>query len=398
MSLGDAAIAGDAIAARAVQRTIVFGEAEAIVTRDGIEAIAAEWSALEARAKSVTLFQSFGWTRAVFDFESRRDADFAPVVVTLRQHGRLVAVLPLQRIRTRFRSALTPIGGVFGQYAEMLTEPGIDAKTALREMLRAALRVRPVDMVSFLKVRGDSVLATALPDGALRTGSEEAAPFVELAGYPDFAAYFQTIKAKTRKNMRNARNRLERDGALTHHVATTRDETLGVIARTLAGRAGRLRDQGLTSRAFTDPAFADFCASLADREDIELLAMSLRHNGQPIAEQWGFVHQGRYYAYVASRDFEASDESPGKLHLREVIETCAERGVQTADLLVPSMPYKLTWATGVTPVRDYAVPVTLKGRLGVVIWDRWLRPVAKRAVLGLPKGVRAGLMRVVGRG
>ncbi len=396
MSFGDAAIAGSGIAASAV-RTIVFGESEAIFTREGIETIATEWSALEERVKSVTLFQSLGWARAVFEFEAKRDPDFAPVVATLRQHGRLVAVLPLQRIRSRFRSALTPLGGAFGQYAEMLAEPGIDAEAALREMLLAALRIRPVDMVSFLKVRADSTLATALPDGALRTGRDEAAPFVELGGFPDFAAYFQTIKPKTRKNMRNARNRLERDGTLTHHVAATREEKLGVIARTLAGRAGRLRDQGLTSRAFTDPSFAEFCASLAERQDIELLAMSLRHNGQPIAEQWGFVHKGRYYAYVASRDFEASDESPGKLHLREVIETCAERGVHTADLLVPSMPYKLTWATGVTPVLDYAVPVTLKGRLGVVIWDRWLRPLAKRVVLGLPKGLRAALMKAAGR-
>jgi CelD/BcsL family acetyltransferase involved in cellulose biosynthesis len=185
---------------------------------------------------------------------------------------------------------------------------------------------------------------------------------------------------------------------LTHHVAATRAEVLGVISRTLSGRAGRLRDQGLTSRAFTDPAFAEFCQSLAGRPDMGILAMSLRHADLPIAEQWGFTHMGRYYAFVASRDFGQSDESPGKLHLKNVVETCFSRGLAATDLLVPVMPYKLTWASGVTPVNDYALPLTLKGRLGIAIWDQTLRPVAKRAVMGLPKGLRSLLMRAAGHG
>ena len=220
-----------------------------------------------------------------------------------------------------------------------------------------------------------------------------------LAAHDDFETYFRTLKPKTRKNMRNARNRLEREGALTHHVAETPARRSASSPAPSPAAPDASRDQGLTSRAFTDPDFATFCASLADRPDIDLLAMSLRHNDEPIAEQWGFVHPGRYYAFVASRDFEQSDESPGKLHLKEVIETCAARGVGTADLLVPTMPYKLTWATGVTPVSDYAVPLTLKGRLGIALWDQAPAPLgqahrprpAQRPARRADEGRRPGL-------
>ena len=76
----------------------------------------------------------------------------------------------------------------------------------------------------------------------------------------------------------------------------------------------------------------------------------------------GLRPYGRYYAFVASRDFAQSDESPGKLHLKEVIADLRRpRVLHSADLLVPVMPYKLTWATGVTAVTDYALPLTLKG-------------------------------------
>jgi CelD/BcsL family acetyltransferase involved in cellulose biosynthesis len=376
-----------------------LGEAFVVATPAELEAIAADWRGLEATAPGATLFQSFGWAKAVFDFEAARgNKAFTPVIATLRRRGRLVAVLPLERIHGRFRTALMPLGGAFPQYADLLADPAIDAVAAMVALLKAAASACPADMVTFLKVRTGSRLAEGMPEGAVATGGKGGAPFVDLTAYPGFPAYFASLKPKTRKNMRNARNRLERQGALTHHVASSPSEKVSIIARTLAGRAGRLKDQGLTSRAFTDPDFMSFCKSLAGRTDIELLAMSLRHGGEPIAEQWGFVHQNRYYAFVATRDFEQSDESPGKLHLKEVVETCYARGLAAADLLVPVMPYKLTWATGVAEVADYAVPLTLKGYAGIAIWDQRLRPWAKALFLTIPRPLRGLLMKAAGRG
>jgi CelD/BcsL family acetyltransferase involved in cellulose biosynthesis len=372
---------------------------EVVRSRAGVDALSVRWLALEVASDGLNLFQSLGWTRAIFDFEAQRgNADFDPVIVTLHDGQRLVAILPLERIRTGTRRVLTPLGHAFGQYSDVLVARGYDPQSVVRQLLRAATSAAPADTISFYKVRDGSQLALGMPDKNVSTGSEQGAPYVALDEYPDFAAYFATIKAKTRKNMRNARNRLERDGVLEHRVAESEGETLSVVERTLSARADRLKDQGLTSRAFRDGGFIAFCRSLPQRSDVSLLAFSLRHDGQPIAEQWGFVHGGRYYAFVASRDFANSDESPGRLHLGEVIEACAERGIGGCDLGVPAMPYKLTWATQTAPVRDYALPITPRGWLVIQLWDVLLRPALKAMVLRMPAGLRARLMRMAGHG
>ena len=367
-------------------------------TREAFDTMAHQWAGLETQVDGAVLFQGSGWARAIFDFEAARgNKDFDPVVVTLTDGQRLVAVLPLERIRSHSRTILTALGNAFSQYSDVLIAPGLEPRDAVARLLRTAISSAPCDMVSFLKVRSDSQLAKGMPANHVVTGTEQGAPYVALNDFADFAAYFQTIKPKTRKNMRNDRNRLERDGAVEHHVAATPEEALGVVERTLSGRANRLKDQGLSSRAFRDTTFMDFCTSLPNRADVPILAMSLLHKGEPIAEQWGFVHKQRYYAFVASRDFGNSDESPGKLHLGEVINACADRGLLGADLMVPVMPYKLTWATEVVTVTDYALPVTPRGVLMINLWDKTLRPMLKRAVLNMPKGLRGLLMKATGR-
>ncbi len=384
--------------ARALTQTLGLHTA-VVRSREAFDGLLGDWEALERRCSGATLFQGHGWARAIWDFEAARGkGDFDPVIVSLRRGGTLVGVLPLERVRTRTRVVLAPLGHAFGQYSDALLAEGIEPREAVGALLKAAIAAARPDAVSFLKVRSDSVLARGMPANHCVTGEDQGAPYVALDHFPNYASYFSTIKPKTRKNMRNGRNRLERDGALTHHVAQGPAETLGVIERTLEGRAERLRDQGLSSRAFRDRAFFDFCASLPARADLPLLAMSLHHNNRPIAEQWGFVHKGRYYAFVASRDFGNSDESPGKLHLGEVTQTCAALGLQGADLMVPVMPYKLTWATEVVSVRDYALPVTPRGLLMIRLWDRGLRPRLKAMMLAMPAGLRSALMKAAGSG
>lgn len=363
-----------------------------------LEELAKRWPALEARSRGATLFQSLGWVRAVYAFEAARgNTAFDPVIATLEYGQRLVAVMPLERIATASRKVLVPLGNSFGQYADILLEPGSDPAHAVEALLRAALDAAPADVVSFLKVRDGSPLALGLPKTRIETGTMQGAPFVDFTAYPDFATYFATIRNKTRKNMRNGRNRLEREGPVEHRIVVRPSERLKLIERTLAGRAERLKDQGLTSRAFSDSGFFDFCRSLVTRPDLDVAAYSLLHNGKPIAEQWGFVHGGRYYAYVATRDFSNSDESPGKLQLSAILQSSAERGLMGCDLGVPAMPYKLTFATETVPVRDYALPVTPRGWIIVQAWDVMLRPLLKSTALRLPASMRTRIMRLLRR-
>ena len=95
--------------------------------------------------------------------------DFEPVIVTLLRRKRLVAVLPLERIRTRARTVLAPLGHAFSQYSDALVAR---ARSARRRSAPAAGRHpgSALRAVSFLKVRSDSVLARGMPANHIVTG------------------------------------------------------------------------------------------------------------------------------------------------------------------------------------------------------------------------------------
>src|SRR5690606_23067853 len=153
-------------------------------------------------------------------------------------------------------------GHAFAQYSDLLVLPGYEPREVVGRMVQCAVTAAACDSLNFLKVRADSMLARGMPANRVEMGKAQGAPYVALDGFADFDAYFHTITAETGKNRRNARTGRGREGAVSHDIAATGDEALGVIARTLSGRAGRLREQGLSSRAFREEDFARFCATL----------------------------------------------------------------------------------------------------------------------------------------
>ncbi|MCS6758543.1 MAG: hypothetical protein MO852_05465 [Candidatus Devosia euplotis] len=158
---------------------------EIVTTRAGIQAIAAQLQGLETQADGAVLFQSYGWYCAVFDFEMAcGNAAFDPIILTIVDGKRLVAVLPLERIHTRTRTVLAPLGHAFSQYSDVLVAAGADLVEAVARLARDAILAAPCDAVSFLKVRSDSVLARGMPADHIVTGGQQGAPYVALDSSP----------------------------------------------------------------------------------------------------------------------------------------------------------------------------------------------------------------------
>lgn len=367
----------------------------AVSDRVQFDGLRDEWLSLERQAANPVLFQSFAWCRAVWDHHLRTGRRFEPRILTLRERGRLVAVLPLQRVRGGLARTLTGFGEPYQQYTDLLLSSDA-SRHAVDRLLEAACTAGDCDGVHFLKIRDDSPLAAALSArGAVRS-NEDAAPFVDLGPYADFKAYYATVNGKTRKNMRNARNRLSRGGPLVHRVFDDPAGVQALVERAQSGRQRWLEEQGLTSRAFRDPSFGAFALSVARPDSgISIMAMSLTLDGRPLADQWGFVFNDRYYAYVATWTAEFEEASPGKLHLEEVIRACHERGIAVADFLMPAVRYKFTWTDRAMPVADYALPLSVGSRVEALLWSGWARPLLKRLALGLPARIRSRAARLV---
>jgi CelD/BcsL family acetyltransferase involved in cellulose biosynthesis len=243
------------------------------------------------------------------------------------------------------------------------------------------------------KVRADSALhraMTGLRHELFQPSSQSGgAPFVDLAPYKDFADFHATVSFKSRKNLRNARNRLARSGAVSVLTDDHGDGLAAAIAGSHAGRLDWLDREGQVSRAFGDPAFPALLAKVAKPEDtgLELIAVTIKTGEKPAAYQWGFVHRGRYYAYIASWAPDFEDYSPGKMIMEDVLRACHARGVAVADFLMPASRYKFTWAAGAVEVRDWSAALTLRGR-AIAFWNTLLRPALKAAYVRLPAPLR----------
>jgi CelD/BcsL family acetyltransferase involved in cellulose biosynthesis len=367
----------------------------AITSRVAFEALGAEWRALERQAPGAILFQSFDWCRTVWDHHESQGQAFDPLILTLRERGSLVGVLPLQRVGPGRARIATGFGEPYQQYSDAILAPDAPADTAER-LLLAACRLSGCGGLQLLKLRDDSPLAPVLQKLGALLSNPDAAPFVDLSPFADFAAYRATVNAKTRKNMRNARNRLARSGALTHTMLSEAVAIESLVERAHAGRERWLAEQGLTSRAFRDASFMDFARrAAAGGAGLQTLVMSLALDGQPVADQWGFVFNGRYYAYVASWTPGFEESSPGKLHLEEVIHACHARGIRVADFLMPAARYKFTWTDEAMPVADYALPLSLAARLRFRLWSGLIRPRLKQLALALPPALRGRIARAL---
>ena len=151
--------------------------------------------------------------------------------------------------------------------------------------------------------------------------------------------------------MRSSRNRLSRDGALEHRVATGGETVRETMLRTIAGRAGRLEEPGPHLTRLLRPSLHRILSPPSTHQpDVELTAMSLTLDGEPLSDQMGLRPQGRYYVFMTSRDFSSSEDSPGELHMKDVMEAAFARGIETVDFMTPIMPYKLTWCREVATV------------------------------------------------
>src|SRR5262245_30639713 len=370
-----------------------------LTTLGEIEKLASEWALLERRTERPIFFQSAAWSLVACRLFAALDAkSFRPLVLVIRRGPDLVAIAPF-RVVTRGPVRLAvDLTDPFGQYGDVLIADDEDAETIIATVITALHWTKGLDALLTRRVRADSPLRAAIGHGGFAASAFDAAPFVDLRPYPTFGSYHETVNAKTRKNLRNLRNRLARLGSVTHRVLAG-EEILKVIELSLAGRLRWLDEQGFTSTAFDDPAFRGFVESVGElgrRGELPLLAMGLYCGDVPVSLQWGFVHRGRYYAYIAARNPEFDPYSPGRLHLEDVIQTCHGRGIPICDLLTPAARYKLTWTDEATEVVDVAVPFSLRGRVVLDLWNPRLPTAATAYCTALPTRVRPPPRQFVG--
>jgi CelD/BcsL family acetyltransferase involved in cellulose biosynthesis len=334
----------------------------------------------------VTLFQTSGWLAAAAKAVLTQ-SDSEVRMVLAKKGDTLVAAMAFSIRKTLGVRIATPLGNPLSQYSDILME---DA--AYRQLEPDALRsafalMHDIDAFWFPRVRDDAKTIKFIRSAGGEQISRSAAPFAELARYPNFNAF---LKAhwKAHRNRNRLRRRAESNGSLTFEVTGS-----AARAAELTRYAVELKRQWLRSRfrLFGTLSSQKWCEALIHAIEFpssstRSVVTSLHAHGKPVAIEVGFVRRGRYYAFLGAFDPKFNHWSPTDLLMEDTVRWCFEQNIEYYDLLPPDDPYKAKWTNNSMSVSDWMICRSFAGRLFMEYRRRLLQPLVTRFVEGATWG------------
>ncbi len=343
----------------------------------------ADWRALDANTLN-SLHQSFDWCAA---WKSAHESQL--LVVRGAVGEQLLFLLPFEIERGRFFRIARLIAtghsnlntGLFA--AEIERVPRDELIRVLTEGIRRALRGY-ADVVALEKTpafwRGLPHPLAALPGISNPNASFQ----LGLAGNME-RTLAQLNAKRRRKKMRLCERRLAELGGYDYVIAREPAEAHTLLETFFRQKTARLEAQGLPD-VFDKSATRAFFRLLIDQQyagdrllELNVIRLKGDHQGKIIAVS-GLSRKGDHViCQFGSIDDEiAADSSPGELLFYRVIERLCGEGVALFDFGIGDQPYKRSWCTMETPLRDITLPLTLRGYAAAGLHRAVVR--AKRAI------------------
>lgn len=348
-------------------------EACSVAVSQDLASLREAWTALEARAGG-SVFQSFAWCRTWQDAAHRAGCREAVRIVTVREGGvreggRLVLLWPLVIRRLGPLRVLRSFGEPATQYADALVAPGPERGAWLEAAWQAVREMRDVDAVLLKGVREDAAIAPLLAARGRFVTREAASPFRD---FRDTQA--RQRSGRTRNALQRHLRHLSEAGPVTFETVVAPEARVAAMDEVVRLKHAWLRRTGRFSAGYAHPANAAFLRGLAGHPNA--LVLRLRVGGVTAAVEAGLIHAGAYASLVQAYDARYAAQGPGRLVFRHMVENAADLGIDRLDFLAPACRHKSEWATGAVPVRDYALPLRLRGWI-LLGYVRHLRPRAK---------------------
>ncbi len=354
----------------------------------GLDAIAPEWLALEARLPSAAVFQSFAHVRLWARHFTGQKRDASLHVAVVREGGRAVLILPTAVSGNAALRIARIAGDPIAQYSELLIDPSLASRGAFEAAL-GPLQDAGVDAVVLRRVRDNSSLLRLAAPHLRPPMARTVAPFADLSAFPSFAAFRETLSKKVRHGLRNRRHHLDRAGAFRFEILKSGADARAALAEAVDLKRKWLVQRGTLSSAFVDPATRECLLELAESGECGAVVARLVVAGEAAAIRFGFEYRGTHFAYMSAYEQRFADVSPGKLLMEYLISGFWERGIRRIDMLAPEARHKRDWCKLETGVADYTLPLTQIGRAYAEIYQERLRPALKRGFERMPEALRS---------
>lgn len=350
------------------------GVVDVISGPDALTKVAVRWRHLEG-AGAGTVFQSLAVAEAGLQAHAAHGQ--TPHLVVVREGAACLVILPLVMTSMAGLKVLRFLGDPLIQYGDGVVSPSATPEHVAHAF--KALTTLGADAALLRKVRDDALIGRALP-ATVQVLATDAAPFVDL----DRGA---TLSGRDQRELRRLGRRLADQGTVRLEDLAG-PERLAGIARALAWKREWLAGKGLSSLVIGDARWEKALLALAEKD--ELACVALRVGEDIAALEVAFRRPPHWSAFLGAINPAYARCGPGQVQMAETQAFARASGFETYDLLGPADPFKRAIATGEVAIRDYFLPLSLKGRLA----GRALRhaPRMRAAAHRLPAGLRRRLL------
>lgn len=383
MSAQASHIAPPAAPARASTRA----SALAVEVFGDLAAVQREWCAFEADA-AMTVFQRHAWLDAWQATVGAARGSRPRVAVVRDRGGQPCMILPLALERRMGVPALVWMASAEADYHAPLLCPRFARRAGRVQMAEIFSRIAdavPEARLIDLGKTACHVAGVPNPLAALaHTPHPSAAHAIALG--EDWEAFYASRRSKkTRRKDAQRLRRLESMGEFRFEIADTAPARHAMLDRLLAQKAAWLDARGIADpfgpeavRAFLHRLVAT--PALADT--LHVSAMTL--DGEIVAGNLGYVHDGRFYAVIGSiTDGDAARQSPGIFHMHALMKWCMDAGIGKFDLTVGDEGYKHDWCDMRLDLIDIRLPLSVVGTLALA--PAVLGGVLKRRIKASPR-------------
>lgn len=321
---------------------------------DSFLALATEWNAMAARQTEPGAWYRFEWFRCWWGAFGKT-ADLR--LICVYRDGRLTAVAPLMLARMRLKGfnfrVLKFIENGITPRSEFIGEAlGADEVAAV---WRAALEFAPQwDFLLLNNVAHSGPTRQLLRD--FLTGNrirhvelgDRFSPYIRLD--QGWESVRTGMGKRLKRNLSNARNRLERAGGFTvetcagpDEIARGLEQAIAISRRSWKGRLGK--DMGGNQQRL------EFYRQIAQSfmHDGRVRIWLLRHRDQAIAFEYALIDREHLLLLAIDYDQDFAEFSPGTLLRSLVLEQLVDTGLSYYDFSGTNYDYKLHWTQEVRP-------------------------------------------------
>ncbi len=351
-----------------------------ITSLNALTEMEAQWRDLEAHVQNhISVFQSFDWIMAWAQTYLIEKPSLSLHILAGYEDGKLVYLWPLMRDRRMGLSVLTWLSEPFGQYGDLLSRKGANARQWMESSIAFLKRLRDVDLLRLRHVRADSHLATHGQALFIDANASDKAPFLDLTQFATEAEYDARYTSVQRKRRKKIRKSIEERGEIKFARLPVGSIADVAIQNAIAEKNAWLSERGRMNRVMSCVSHGPFLKTLSRRlgGSVEVVVTELTAGEKPVSWEVGFRHRGVHYGYITSHVNALTNLSPGRLHMDLSQRACLAEGMSQFDLMVPNDAHKESWSSGTVDTRDYYLPLSATGTAVGHIYIRTLRPLVR---------------------